>query len=37
MESDFSSLALQLMFYITMYMGTENLDKLDTALDEVLR
>jgi hypothetical protein len=33
LEADFSSLALQLMFYTTLFMGLNDLGKLDKALD----
>ena len=33
LEADFSSFALQLMYYSTLYMGIEDLDGLNAALD----
>ena len=33
LEADFSSLALQLMFYSTLYLGIEDLEVLNQALD----
>jgi hypothetical protein len=33
LEADFSSLAIQLMFYLTLFMGLDDLRKLDKALD----
>lgn len=37
MESDFSSIALQMMFYATMSLGFDNIEKLDDIVDRIAK